>query len=124
MNWASSAPVLVYCGKDEIPFECILGGLLEIFAYHSMTFEEYFLNNAIWVSGLTAHSIPRSAFAQSPHNLSIGSLMRTIRGCNSQDPKDRIYGLYGIFERAGVDVPQPSYLKSTGNLLGVHFGSL
>ena len=116
MNWASSAPVLVYCGKDEIPFECVFGGLLEIFAYHSMAFEKYFLNDVIWACGLMAHSIPRSAFAQSPHNLSIGSLMRKIRGCSSRDPKDRIYGLYGIFERAGVDVPQPSYLKSTEDI--------
>jgi hypothetical protein len=113
MNWASSAPVLVYCGKDEIPFECVLGGLLELYGYYGMTFEEYFLNNAIWVSGLDAHSIPRRAFAQSPPNLSIESLMRKIRGCSSQDPKDRIYGLYGIFEQARVGIPQPSYLKST-----------
>ncbi len=96
--------------------ECLIGALLTMDAWHSLAIESYPWNDMVWTQALMAHHMPSLGLSNSPDTLDLATDMYRGRACDSFDPKDRIYGLYGIFQRSGLRLPPPSYLKSKSEI--------
>ncbi|KAH8586894.1 heterokaryon incompatibility protein-domain-containing protein [Bisporella sp. PMI_857] len=110
-SWASLTPVLVNCGNYEIPLECLSGFLLHFCtAYNMFLHVSYIFNDSPWSTALTLHYPHRAVTASK--KLNIHHLMFQIRICDATDQRDRVYGLYGILQNAGINLPKPSYHKT------------
>lgn len=107
-SWYS--PLLVSCGAEDIPLECLNVGLMSALALSVV--QKYSYNSMIWMTTLLAHSLPRLSLEYPEKRLEVGILMFRNRACNAADPRDRVYGLYGMLQEFGLKLPQPSYWKT------------
>jgi hypothetical protein len=107
--------LIVDCGAEEMPLECISFGLLRCIRILSVD-DKYPRNCSIWMQALLAHHLPRQALANPERRLDMWDFIFRNRACLSTEPRDRVYGLYGMLQEFGLKLPQPSYLKATGEV--------
>jgi hypothetical protein len=107
--------LLVTSGAEEMPFECITSGLLRCLARLSAN-DLYLYNSMIWMQALIAHHSPRHALIGPERRLDMRDFVVRNKACLATEPRDRVYGLYGMLQHSGLKLPQPSYLKTKGEI--------
>jgi Heterokaryon incompatibility protein (HET) len=107
--------LLVTSGAEEMPFECIISGLVECIGTLAAG-EKYIFNEMIWTTALLAHHSPRLALIDPERRLDMQYFIVRNRACLATEPRDRVYGLYGMLQQLGLRLPQPSYLKTKGEV--------
>ncbi|KAL9096769.1 MAG: hypothetical protein Q9165_001257 [Trypethelium subeluteriae] len=69
----------------------------------------------LWLEILDA-VLCRRAFQErlrnSPRLIFMSHFLLKARNRNAKDPKDKLYGLHGLFKACGYDLPEPDYSKS------------
>ncbi|KLU85494.1 hypothetical protein MAPG_04517 [Magnaporthiopsis poae ATCC 64411] len=109
-SWSSMCPLLVNCGRFEMPMDSLAISLLQFSSFHKIYQEDtYIYNYATWAYLVTSH-LDRRAFSRSEHPLDL--LLFRCRACHATEPKDRIYGLYGVLERRGIRLSEVDYTKT------------
>jgi len=103
-NWYNPCPMLVNCGTLEMPLDCLSGALMQFSSEHQST---YMFNHTVWMHYLSAHS----RFTLSK-NMELHGLMFRSRACQATDPRDKVYGLYGVLQHLGVELSPPDYTKT------------
>lgn len=99
-TWHSACPLLVNCGHLEMPLNCLAICLIQYLSLHKIRQREtYVYNGTTWTYLVTCHLNHRTYSCEAtPLDL----LMFRCRACRVFDPKDRVYGLYGVLEHLGV----------------------
>lgn len=109
-SWSSMCPLLVNCGRFEMPMNCLAPSLLKFSSEHKIYQEDtYIYNYAVWAYLVTSH-LDRRRLSPSEHPLDL--LLFRCRACHATEPKDRIYGLYGVLERRGIRLSEVDYKKT------------
>ncbi|EJT68896.1 hypothetical protein GGTG_13560 [Gaeumannomyces tritici R3-111a-1] len=109
-SWSSMCPLLVNCGRFEMPMDCLAIALLDFSSSHKLYQEDtYIYNYTTWAYLVTCH-LDRRAFSRSEPSLDL--LLFRCRACHVTEPKDRIYGLYGVLERLGIRLSEVDYNKT------------
>lgn len=67
----------------------------------------YMFNHAVWMHYLSAHS--RFYLKK---KMELHGLMFRSRACQATDPRDKVYGLYGVLQHIGVELSPPDYSKT------------
>lgn len=103
--------IIARCGKAEIDFDNLTKGLIAFVGGHNIFATRYPLNAIVWIDNLGARLWPRT-WLSGQEKMDVRALMHQIRACRSMDPRDRIYGLYGIFQDLRIQLPDISYSKT------------
>jgi hypothetical protein len=111
---AGQYSTVVHYGPDIVALK-MLELVLHNFIATETVSSVYTLNSFVWTTYLLAHRCP---LLQGPHHhtpdapkIDICLAMHRNRACGASNEKDRVYGLYGIFQQLGITIPQPSYSK-------------
>ncbi|RYP64886.1 hypothetical protein DL771_008563 [Monosporascus sp. 5C6A] len=112
-RWYSLCPVLVNCGRFEMPLDTLSFALMDFSLFHD-TYGggAYPLNHSVWVYYLTSHSGKKMLISRADGVISLDRLMLGSRACHAWNPRDRVYGLYGVIEQFGIKLSEPRYSKS------------
>lgn len=101
-------------GTKEIPFDMLAGGISTLQFFEAFT-NAYPLNNFVWSAYQIAHHQPRmqrnSDLDKRPH-----VMMFRNRACGVAEPKDRVYGVYGMLLEQGLKLPDVSYAKTVDKI--------
>lgn len=109
-RWSSMCPLLVNCGRFEMPMDCLALALLRFSSVHRIyRGDTYIYNYTIWAYLVTCH-LESGAYSRSATPLDL--LLFRCRACHVTEPKDRIYGLYGVLERRGIRLSEVDYGKT------------
>jgi hypothetical protein len=106
-----SAPVIVQCGSEEMPFELLSSGLHDFAMMHSSMFKKFPLNNIVFLDSIEVRQWARHWIEQG-RSLDLMLTMHRVRSCGWFDPRDRIYGLYGIFKESRISLAAPDLSKT------------
>ncbi|RYP53977.1 hypothetical protein DL768_001127 [Monosporascus sp. mg162] len=112
-RWYSPCPVLVNCGRFEMPLDTLSFALMDFSLFHD-TYGggAYPLNHTVWVHCLTSHSGKRMYISRPDGMILLDHLMFFSRACHAWDPRDRVYGLYGVIQQFGIKLSKPSSSKT------------
>jgi hypothetical protein len=100
---------------DEVPFELLTGGLHDLASFDALT-DPYPINHFIWSYYLLAHDHPRPKHSFRDADSGVNLIMYRNRTCGVSDPKDRVYGVYGILLEYGFNLRRPNYLKTVDRI--------
>ncbi|CZS89506.1 uncharacterized protein RCO7_02551 [Rhynchosporium graminicola] len=103
----------IVCGKDIADFDH-LNGNLWIAASELNIREEYPLNDMLYhqSKNLFRFELRSAVLFNKPRNRPVAELMRKLAVFGATDPKDKVFGLYGILEKLGFEMPKPRYESS------------
>ncbi|KAL9627452.1 MAG: hypothetical protein Q9204_006557 [Flavoplaca sp. TL-2023a] len=111
--------VQVVCGKNAISWTRLIGAteILRVNGYHRGNYEAMALQKDLGIY-LQQHLHPeiRIMLEQKPHyNMhtpSVSHILTWTRGKTATEPRDKVFGLLGIFTALGIDSFVPDYTKS------------
>jgi hypothetical protein len=101
------------CGSQELPLNLLTGGLIKLASFEALT-DTYPVNHHVWMEYLYTHGLTRMNKSELAKR--VYSSMHRNRACGVSDPKDRVYGFYGILLERGLQLPKPSYVKTVDEI--------
>lgn len=99
-----------------MPLECISAGLFTCIASIYVQDDKYTFNGWAWSQALLTHSSPRLSLNEPRKQLDMGTLLFGTRSCGTTDPKDRVYGLYGMLQKFGLRLSEVDYSKTKSQI--------
>ena len=104
---------VVRCGKQEVPLDLLTGGIMKLASFDAIT-DTTPINHHVWTEYLITHGLSRINKSDIARNAYL--MMHRNRACGVSDPKDRVYGFYGMLVEQGLQLPKPSYLKTVDEI--------
>jgi hypothetical protein len=106
---------IVLCGKEYFPFDFMIQCLMDFSTFNALS-GEYLVNQMVWSQYLLGHHFPRLAMDGNSLQLEVHTMMQRNRACGCFEPRDRVYGVYGMLIASGLHLPRPSYSKTVDEI--------
>jgi hypothetical protein len=112
---ALASKCTILCGSKSVSWEKFSTALERLESF------PIFQGISLYVA---SHSIPRKYFQtgrrifkrEDSQKLCVSKILTYTRGKNATDLRDKVYALYGMLERLGVNPPEPDYSKPAADI--------